>query len=76
MTKPCTFCGDTDGCCPCNDPCEDCGEAEALCRCVHLCDVCNLLLVANVEMQPCKGLQCRSLRWERASDKFWLDDRL
>ena len=70
----CTFCGDTDECCPCNDPCRKCGEPEALCRCVALCSECNFLVVANVEDRPCKGLYCSLSRFDPDTKRFWLED--
>ena len=61
MTEPCTFCGDRDQCCPCNDVCRHCGEVEARCACLWICGVCLLLCGGALETQPCRGLMCQEL---------------
>ena len=70
MTEPCTFCGDRDGCCPCNDICDGCGEVEARCVCLAICDECLLLIGRTIGDQPCRGLKCQQLRWDATCGRW------
>lgn len=66
MTTPCVFCGDRDGCCPCQERQECCGEILARCVCVLPCQLCGLLMVPMVDELPCHGRMCTDRKDKRA----------